>query len=261
MLQGLGGLDAIYQRLDQVAGLSLRGAKTLADKLEEHKELAYLSYTLATIQTDVSLDLRVDQLANQAPAKAELLKQFQDMEFKTWINELSDSTINNSPTNDAQKAQTETKIEVVTPAAVEYETILDAQHFELWLKKLQTSALFAVDTETTSLDYMVADLVGISFAVAPGSAAYIPFGHAYLCPPPQLSMDTVLAALKPILESAQIKKVGQNLKYDMSVLAEHGIQLQGVAFATMLESYVLNSVATRHDMDSLAQFYLHKQAI
>ena len=261
LLQGLGGLESIYERLDEVAGLSFRGAKTLASKLEEHKDLAFLSYTLATIKTDVVVDLSVDQLANQAPDKAELLKQFQDMEFKTWINELSDSTINTSSTNDTQKAQAETKIEVAAPASVEYETILDTQHFELWLKKLQSSALFAVDTETTSLDYMVADLVGISVAIEPGSAAYIPFGHDYLGAPQQLSRDTVLAALKPILESAQIKKVGQNLKYDMSVLAEHGIQLQGVAFDTMLESYVLNSVATRHDMDSLAQYYLDKQTI
>ena len=146
LLQGLGGLESIYERLGEVAGLSFRGAKTLAPKLEEHKDLAFLSYTLATIKTDVAVDLSVDQLANQTPDKAELLKQFQDMEFKTWINELSDSTINNSPTNDAQKAQTETKIEVVTPAAVEYETILDAQHFYLWLKKLHSSALFAVVT-------------------------------------------------------------------------------------------------------------------
>ena len=266
LLQGLGGLDAIYQRLDEVAGLSFRGAKTLAVKLEEHKELAYLSYTLATIKTDVSLDLSVDQLANQAPDKAELLKQFQEMEFKTWINEFSDSAtsdnpINDGSTNDVQKAATETKNTVTPPVAVEHETILDEQQFELWLQKLQSSALFALDTETTSLDYMVADLVGISFAVEPGSAAYIPFGHDYLGAPEQLSRDVVLNALKPILENPQIKKVGQNLKYDMSVLAQHGIQLQGIAFDTMLESYVLNSVATRHDMDSLAQYYLDKQTI
>jgi DNA polymerase-1 len=261
LLQGLGGLDAIYQRLDEVAGLSFRGAKTLATKLEAHKELAYLSYTLATIKTDVSVDLTVDQLVNQAPDKAELLKLFQEMEFKTWINEFSDSATNENAVNDAQKPLADTKIEITPPASVEYETILDAQQFELWLKKLQSSALFAVDTETTSLDYMSADLVGISFAVEPGSAAYIPFGHDYLGAPEQLSKEAVLSALKPILEDAQIKKVGQNLKYDMSVLAEHGIQLQGVAFDTLLESYVLNSVATRHDMDSLAKYYLDKQTI
>ena len=261
LLQGLGGLKSIYQRLDEVAELSFRGAKTLASKLEEHKDLAFLSYTLATIKTDVAVDLGVNELANQAPDKAELLKLFQEMEFKTWINEFSDSATSENSANDAQKPLADTKMEIEPPASVEYETILDAQRFELWLKKLQSSALFAVDTETTSLDYMAADLVGISFAVESGSAAYIPFGHDYLGAPEQLSKEAVLSVLKPILEDAQIKKVGQNLKYDMSVLAEHGIQLQGVAFDTLLESYVLNSVATRHDMDSLAKYYLDKQTI
>lgn len=268
LLQGLGGLDSIYQRLDEVAGLGIRGAKTLAAKLEEHKDLAYLSYTLATIKTDVSLDLSVDQLVNQAPDKAELLKQFQEMEFKTWINEFSDSASSDSLTNanagstgDVQQAAAEAKNTVTTPPSVKYETILDEQQFEMWLQKLQSSTLFALDTETTSLDYMVADLIGVSFAVEPGSAAYIPFGHDYLGAPEQLSRDVVLNALKPILENPKIKKVGQNLKYDISVLAQHGIQLQGIAFDTMLESYVLNSVATRHDMDSLAQYYLDRQTV
>lgn len=268
LLQGLGGLDSIYQRLDAVAGLGIRGAKTLAAKLEEHKDLAYLSYTLATIKTDVSLDLSVDQLVNQAPDKAELLKQFQEMEFKTWINEFSDSATSDSltsanaaPIGDVQQAAAEAKNTVTTPPSVKYETILDEQQFEMWLQKLQSSTLFALDTETTSLDYMVADLIGVSFAVEPGSAAYIPFGHDYLGAPEQLSRDVVLNALKPILENPKIKKVGQNLKYDISVLAQHGIQLQGIAFDTMLESYVLNSVATRHDMDSLAQYYLDRQTV
>ncbi|MGB2115776.1 MAG: DNA polymerase I [Porticoccaceae bacterium] len=259
LLQGLGGLDAIYQRLDEVAGLSFRGAKTMAAKLEEHKELAYLSYTLATIKTDVAVDLSVSQLANQAPDQEELLKQFQEMEFKTWINELSDSANNDNVANVADKDVIETQIEVTEPASVEYETILDTQQFSKWLDKLQKSTLFAVDTETTSLDYMAADLVGISLAVESGSAAYIPFGHDYLGAPNQLSRDTVLSALKPILENPQIKKIGQNLKYDMSVLAQHGIELKGIGFDTMLESYVLDSIATRHDMDSLAQYYLDKQ--
>ncbi|CAI8167599.1 MAG: DNA polymerase I [Cellvibrionales bacterium UBA7375] len=268
LLQGLGGLDSIYQRLDEVAGLGIRGAKTLAAKLEEYKDLAYLSYTLATIKTDVSLDLSVDQLVNQAPDKAELLKQFQEMEFKTWINEFSDSATSDSLTNanagltgDVQQVAAEAKNTVTTPPSVKYETILDEQQFEMWLQTLQSSTLFALDTETTSLDYMVADLIGVSFAVEPGSAAYIPFGHDYLGAPEQLSSDVVLNALKPILENPKIKKVGQNLKYDISVLAQHGIQLQGIAFDTMLESYVLNSVATRHDMDSLAQYYLDRQTV
>ena len=261
LLQGLGGLDAIYQRLDEVAELSFRGAKTMAAKLEEHKELAYLSYTLATIKTDVEVDLNVDQLVNQEPDQGELLKQFQSMEFKTWINELSGSQSQDKPTKADDTTVTAQKIEPNEPLAINYETILDSEQFNNWLETLKNSSLIAVDTETTSLDYMVADLVGISVAVEPGNAAYIPFGHDYLGVPEQLSKDTVLNGIKPILENPQVKKVGQNLKYDMSVLAQHGINLQGVAFDTMLESYVLDSVATRHDMDSLALHYLDKKII
>jgi DNA polymerase-1 len=261
LLQGLGGLDAIYQRLDEVAELSFRGAKTMAAKLEEHKELAYLSYTLATIKTDVEVDLNVDQLANQKPDQVELLKQFQSMEFKTWINELSGLQSQGKPTKADDATVTAQKIEPNEPQAINYEIILDSQQFTTWLETLTNSSLIAVDTETTSLDYMVADLVGISVATKPGTAAYIPFGHDYLGVPEQLSRDFVLNEIKPILENPQIKKVGQNLKYDMSVLAQHGINLQGVAFDTMLESYVLDSVATRHDMDSLALHYLDKKTI
>ena len=233
----------------------------MAAKLEEHRELAYLSYTLATIKTDVDVDLHVDQLANQEPDQSKLLKYFQEMEFKTWINELSSYENPSQTTNVNDEAPVELKIDRNQPVSVNYETILNAQQFSAWLEKLENSSLFAVDTETTSLDYMVADLVGISVAVEPGSAAYIPFGHDYLGAPVQLSRETVLNALKPILENPQIKKVGQNLKYDISVLAQQGIDLKGVAFDTMLESYVLDSVATRHDMDSLAQYYLDKQTI
>ena len=261
LLQGLGGLDAIYQRLDEVAGLSFRGAKTMEAKLEEHKELAYLSYTLATIKTDVEVDLDVDQLANQEPDQSQLLKYFQDMEFKTWINELSSSESPSQVPNNHNEVPVEPKIEHNDPVSASYEIVLDNQQFSTWLEKLENSPLIAVDTETTSLDYMIADLVGISIAVEPGNAAYIPFGHDYLGAPLQLSKVMVLNALKPILENPQIKKVGQNLKYDMSVLAQQGIDLRGVAFDTMLESYVLDSVATRHDMDSLAQHYLDKQTI
>jgi DNA polymerase-1 len=138
---------------------------------------------------------------------------------------------------------------------------LSEADFNIWIEKIKTAELVAVDTETTSLDYMRAELVGISLAVAPGQAAYIPFGHDYLGAPEQLSRELVLEKIKPLLEDASIAKVGQNLKYDMSVLAQHGINLQGIAFDTMLESYVLDSVATRHDMDSLALKYLDEETI
>jgi len=256
LLQGLGGIDSIYQRLDEVETLSFRGAKTMAAKLEEHRELAYLSYQLATIKTDVEVDLAVDELANQTPDNEKLLNLFIDLEFKTWINELSGDTAPTQPKSTSQSTEPSSQPSVVAPSTINYETILDQQQFSNWLQKLQNSQLMAVDTETTSLDYMVADLVGISLAVEAGEAAYIPFGHDYLGAPQQLSREMVLEAIKPILEDPQIKKVGQNLKYDTSVLAQHGIDLTGIAYDTMLESYVINSVATRHDMDSLAQHYL-----
>ena len=256
LLQGLGGIDSIYQRLDEVEALSFRGAKTMAAKLEEHRELAYLSYQLATIKTDVEVDLGVDQLANQAPDNDKLLSLFTDLEFKTWINELAGNPSSTQPKEADQGSAPNSQPSVVTPSVIKYETLLEQQQLSKWLQKIQESQLVAVDTETTSLDYMVADLVGISLAVDAGEAAYIPFGHDYLGVPQQLLREDVLEAIKPILENSRIKKVGQNLKYDMSVLAQHGIDLKGVAFDTMLESYVLDSVATRHDMDSLAQHYL-----
>ena len=256
LLQGLGGIDSIYQRLDEVETLSFRGAKTMAAKLKEHRELAYLSYQLATIKTDVEVDLAVDELANQAPDNEKLLNLFIDLEFKTWINELSGDSAPAQPKSNSQTIEPRSQLSVVAPSTINYETILDQQQFSNWLQKLQNSQLMAVDTETTSLNYMVADLVGISLAVEAGEAAYIPFGHDYLGAPQQLPREMVLEAIKPILEDPKIKKVGQNLKYDTSVLAQHGIDLKGIAYDTMLESYVINSVATRHDMDSLAQHYL-----
>ena len=256
LLQGLGDIDSIYQRLDEVETLSFRGAKTMAAKLEEHRELAYLSYQLATIKTDVEVDLAVDELANQAPDNEKLLNLFIDLEFKTWINELSGDAATAQPKSSSQAIEPSSQPSVVAPSIINYETILDQQQFSNWLQKLQNSQLMAVDTETTSLNYMVADLVGISLAVEAGEAAYIPFGHDYLGAPQQLPREMVLEAIKPILEDPKIKKVGQNLKYDTSVLAQHGIDLKGIAYDTMLESYVINSVATRHDMDSLAQHYL-----
>lgn len=258
LLQGLGGLDSIYKNLDKVAQLTFRGAKTMAEKLREHRDLAYLSYQLATIKTDVEMELSVTQLTNQPPDKNALLELFKDMEFKTWINELSNehsSTASKQPAVDNQSEKNPTA-KACSPK--DYETVLSAERFEFWLQQLQTSVLMAIDTETTGLDYMSAQLVGISIAVEVGRAAYIPFGHDYLGAPEQLSKQQVLESIKPILENPQIKKVGQNLKFDMSVLAQHGIQLKGIAFDTMLESYVLDSVATRHDMDSLAEHYLQR---
>ena len=270
LLQGIGGLDDIYGRLDEVAGLAFRGAKTMSPKLEEHKELAYLSYLLATIKTDVEMPLQIGELKNEQPDQAKLLSLFRDMEFKTWVEEaLTTSTGNGSHVKPDGKAK-HSDMGEAEPAAPEivkeeidkdYQTVLTEADFDSWLEKIKTAELVAVDTETTSLDYMRAELVGISLAVAPGQAAYIPFGHDYLGAPEQLPRELVLEKIKPLLEDASIAKVGQNLKYDMSVLTQHGINLQGIAFDTMLESYVLDSVATRHDMDSLALKYLDEETI
>ncbi len=263
LLQGLGSLDNIYARLEEVAALEFRGAKKMAPKLEEHKELAYLSYTLATIKTDVEMPMPLGELKNSEPDQTALLALFKDMEFKTWIEETTAEI--NTPasfelTSVTEAASDEPLEEMLAPeqddSEKDYQTVLTKKDFSEWLEKIKTATLVAVDTETISLDYMRAELVGISIAVEANQAAYIPFGHDYLGAPDQLSKDYVLESIKPLLENSEIKKVGQNLKYDMSVLAQHGIQLQGIAFDTMLESYVLDSVATRHDMDSLALKYL-----
>ncbi len=265
LLQGIGGLDEIYQRLDEVAGLDFRGAKNMAPKLEEHKELAYLSYLLATIKTDVEMPLNISQLHNQAPNQERLAELFDQLEFKSWVKELSAEDSAARPSSAVGQIDTPAVEIVVKPVQAnivkDYQIVLTEAHLKDWIEKIKAAELIAVDTETTSLDYMIADLVGISVAVEPGEAAYIPFGHDYLGVPEQLSRELVLATLKPLLEDPGIKKVGQNLKYDMSIFAQHGIALQGIEFDTMLESYVLDSVATRHDMDSLAEKYLGEQTI
>ncbi len=265
LLQGIGGLDEIYQRLDEVAGLDFRGAKNMAPKLEEHKELAYLSYLLATIKTDVEMPLNISQLHNQAPNQERLAELFDQLEFKSWVKELSAEDSAARPSSAVGQIDTPAVEIAVTPVQAnivkDYQIVLTEAHLKDWIEKIKAAELIAVDTETTSLDYMIADLVGISVAVEPGEAAYIPFGHDYLGVPEQLSRELVLAAVKPLLEDPGIKKVGQNLKYDMSIFAQHGIALQGIEFDTMLESYVLDSVATRHDMDSLAEKYLGEQTI
>lgn len=250
LLQGLGSLDDLYASLDAVVDLDIRGAKSLASKLAENKEQAYLSYRLATIKTDVVLDLQLQDLLPGAEDKQALRQLFTELEFKSWVNELEqgvEATGGGSvPISSAAN---------VAAVNTNYQTILTMADLELWLARLREAELFAFDTETTSLDYMQAKVVGVSFAIEPGTAAYVPFGHDYLGAPAQLSEHTVLQALKPLLEDDARKKVGQNLKYDAHVLQNHGITLRGIAFDTMLESYVLNSLG-RHDMDTLALAHL-----
>ncbi len=264
LLQNLGSLDEIYSNLEAVRELGFRGAKKMPEKLAEHKESAYLSYELATIKTDVALEQGPKDFTMKAEDKDALLELFKDMEFKTWIKALEGDGGASSPAAKPSSGNSdEDKSVAAIPqvAETQYTTVLSEDELNLWLDKIQSAPLFAFDTETTSLDYMEARVVGVSVAVTAGEAAYIPFGHDYLDAPEQLSQALVFEKLKPILENPDIKKVGQNLKYDKSVLANHEIDLQGIAFDTMLESYVLDSAGSRHDMDTLAERHLEHQTI
>ncbi|MFJ3107657.1 DNA polymerase I [Pseudomonas putida] len=257
LLTGIGGgLSDLYANLDKVPALAIRGAKTLPAKLEEHRDAAFLSYELATIKVDVPLDVEVDALVCGEPDREALQALYTEMEFKSWVAEVQ---------REAARAGNEVAPVEVPAAKVEptYETILDQARFEAWLEKLRQAPLFAFDTETTGLDAQKAQLVGLSFAVAPHEAAYVPLAHDYEGAPAQLDRDAVLLALKPLLEDPAKAKVGQNAKYDINILANGSpaIEMRGVAYDTMLESYVLNSTATRHDMDSLAQKYLDHTTI
>ena len=263
LLQGIGGMDELYQRLDDIAALGFRGSKTMAKKLQDNRDSAYLSYRLATIKLDVELDSTPESLLKAEPNHDELVQLFGKMVFKSWLNELLDGGSLVAVKQDSAAAGSNTAIEtsVTEIDRSQYETILDKEQFSVWLERLQQSDVFAFDTETDSLDYMVANLVGVSFATEPGLAAYVPVAHDYLDAPQQLDRDWVLAQLKPVLEDHEQKKVGQNLKYDASVLARYDITMQGIEHDTMLASYVLNSVAGKHDMDSLALRHLQHSCV
>ncbi|MBZ9613119.1 DNA polymerase I [Rheinheimera maricola] len=267
LLQGLGSIAQIYQQLDKVASLTFRGAKTMQAKLEEFRSQLELSYQLASIKTDVELPYKLADLTLRIPDNITLAELYKECEFRRWLSDvLTDQTQKVTiQTNPAQADMfAATTDEATTPltttlASDHYQTVLDNDAFSAMLVQLNSSDLTAFDTETTSLDYMQAQLVGLSVATEAGKAWYVPLAHDYIGAPPQLSRDEVLSALKPWLEDHSKAKVGQNLKYDKSVLARYDIELNGVRFDTMLESYVLNSVAARHDMDSLALKYLgHK---
>lgn len=253
-----GGLVDLYEKLDIVPTLPIRGAKNLPAKLEEHREMAFLSYQLATIKIDVPLDIGLEDLHLKAPDCEKLIELYTELEFKSWIAEVEREA------KRAGQVIVHEAPEAPAEAEQQYETILDQARFDVWLKKLNDAKLIAFDTETTGLDAQQAQLVGLSFAVKPGEAAYIPLTHSYMGVPEQLDRDTVLRALKPLLEDPSKAKVGQHAKYDINILANCaiggdqscGIMVQGVAFDTMLESYVLDSTGSRHDMDSLALKYL-----
>src|SRR5690554_4062494 len=262
LVSGLGSVEDIYANLDKVATLSFRGAKTLAPRLEEHKEQAFLSKELATIKCDVELEFSLEDLKSSEQDTEKLKEIFTELEFRAWVTELGGSlpsTTSRTDKTTADSAEQAPAEETAPKPEVKYDIIFDQKTLDAWLEKIKQKKLFAFDTETNSLNYKEAKLVGFSFAVEPFEAAYVPLGHDYMGAPEQLDLDSVLAQLKPILEDESIKKIGQHIKYDMHVLANYGIKINGVAFDTMLESYVLDSVASRHDMDTLALKHLdHK---
>ncbi|MCX3311155.1 DNA polymerase I [Pantoea vagans] len=267
LLQGLGSMQTIYDNLDKVADLGFRGAKTMATKLEQNRDVAFLSYQLATIKTDVELALPCEELTVTEPDVEALQALFSRYEFKRWLSDLQDGKwLQGKKSNtQAQKALSDEPVAVPETSSVlpteNYVTILDQDLFDSWLEKLKKSEVFAFDLETDALDTLSANIVGISFAIAPGEAAYLPVAHDYLDAPDQLDRAAVLAQLKPLLEDDSAWKVGQNLKYDRGVLKNYDIELAGIKFDTMLESYILNSVVGKHDMDSLAARWLNHKTV
>ena len=272
LLQGMGGgLDTIYSDLERVKTLTFRGAKTLPKKLEEHRDQAFLSYRLATIKVDCDLPVGLDDLDIAHPDREALMTLYKEMEFRQWLGELlegKDEGVDDvkggepAPASaDVSESDAEGSSAVAKGAAREDHVILEQAEFERWLERLHGAERFCFDLETTSLNYMDAEIVGIGVSLEAGEAAYIPVAHDYLDAPQQLDRKAVLAALKPLLEDPTKTKIGQNLKYDISVLANYEIAVVGPFADTMLASYVLNSTATRHDMDSLALKYLGEKTI
>ena len=263
LLQHLGGIDAIFNQLEAVPDLPIRGAKSLATKLADAKQDAELSYELATIKTDFDLGLEEGDLDSNPPDQEALIGLFRELEFKTWLDALLQGTDGAASSGSGENVGDDTLAAEPARAsyAVDVTTVLDQAVLDKWLAKLQVATLFAFDTETTSLNYMVAEVVGVSFAVEAGAAAYVPLAHDYPGAPDQLNREAVLDALKPLLEDEQVAKVGQHLKYDANVLANHGITLRGIHDDTMLESYVLDAAGSRHDLDTLTLKYLGQRTI
>ncbi|RQW61461.1 DNA polymerase I [Vibrio viridaestus] len=272
LLQGIGGVGDLYEHLDDIADLGFRGSKTMAKKLEDNKDNAFLSYELATIKLDVELEFQPHELTKASPDTDKLIELYGQLAFKSWLNELlegGDGVIKpdeaaakklTQPKSGSSKA-TPTSYSAVAIDRSAYEVITSEEVFDKWVDLLENADLIAFDTETDGLDYMTANLVGLSFAIKEGKAAYLPVAHDYLDAPAQLDRDSVLARLKPLLENEAKAKVGQNLKFDASILARYDIELKGIKHDTMLASYVLNSVGGKHDMDSLALRFLQHSCI
>jgi DNA polymerase-1 len=237
-----------YETADGIVEMGAEIKGKVGESLRDNVDSLRLSKELATIKCDVDLDVGVDDLAAGERDVDALRSLYGHYELRSLLRQLDEET----------GAAPEPAVE---EEKVEYETVLDWKAFDAWLKKISAADLVAFDTETDSLDYMSATIVGFSLAVAEGDACYVPLSHDYPGAPDQLPRDEVLAKLKPWLEDDGSSKVGHHLKYDAHILARYDIDLRGMAFDSMLESYVLNSVATRHDMDSVARQYLGKETI
>jgi DNA polymerase-1 len=240
-LEQYGTLENIIKHADEIKG-------KVGENLRASLEQLPLSKQLVTIKRDVELDVTPDELLLREPDNEVLRKNFSRYEFRTWLEQVLDVNSGSAAGVDSQPEKS-------------YQTVLEQKQLDEWLNRIKKARLFAFDLETTSLDYMQAKIVGIALADNAGQAAYIPVAHDYMDAPTQLERDEVLKQLKPVLEDPKQLKLGQNLKYDMSVLANYGIELNGVAFDTMLESYVLDSTASRHDMDTLALRHLSHKTI
>jgi DNA polymerase-1 len=236
-----GGLDEVMAHAGEIKG-------KVGEYLRESLNFLPMSYALAKIKLDCDTGVDIDELTQQQADQEELLAYYREFGFTRWYDEAGDSA--------PGKAET-----VAAKIDANYESVLDQARFEQWLQRLREAKEFAIDTETTSVDYMQAELVGISLCLEPGEACYIPLMHRYENAPQQLDKTAVLAALKPVLEDPAIGKIGQNIKYDGHVFFGEGIRMRGIAHDTMLESYVLNSTASRHNMDALAKYYLDHDTI
>lgn len=252
-LQEFGDLEGVMAHAAQVKG-------KVGDNLRQSLDRLPLSRSLAQIKLDLDLGLAWGDLKPTAPDPEALRAWFRRIESRRLLESLDGKEGARGAPSESAAAGPAGVSNQTDPAAA-YEILLDPARLDAWLARLAAAKLFVIDTETTSLDYIQARIVGLSFAVEAGAAAYVPLAHTYVGAPPQLDREAVLARLKPLLEDPRRPKVGQNLKYDMSVLANHGIGLQGIAHDTMLESYVLDSTASRHDMDSLALKYLGHRTI
>ena len=265
LLQGIGGINDIYNNLDKIATLDFRGAKTMAKKMQEHEQSARLSYELATIAIDLPLNYSPDQLSIKDADNNALAELFQTYEFKRWFTEVTGDTFakaphNKSNNNDSPVSES-THANAVTSNTpkidhTKYDVVLTEAALTQWIEKCSSAPLFGLQTFTSSAHYMEAQIVGISLCVAAGDACYIPLLHDYPDAPEQLNSQWALEQLTPLLKNSKNQKVGHNLKFDKNVLANHGIPLNGVAYDTMLESYVLNSVVTKHHIEALSLHYL-----